>query len=130
MVSALAFVVVGGFVAPWEVRAHDWGLLIFLAVARTALPWMWTLRVLKTLSPYTLAISVAFEPVYSIFFAYLFWPNEERLTWRFYPGTAALFALVVANAALTGRASAGRSPVAGRRSFVKNFGRESAKPDS
>jgi drug/metabolite transporter (DMT)-like permease len=98
------FVGFGGFVAPWNVSLTDWALLAFLAVACTLLPWLWSLRVLKTLSPYTVAISVSLEPVYSILFAFLLWPNEERLTARFYVGVGLLIALVLVNGALKGRA--------------------------
>ncbi len=101
----IAFPVLGGFVAPWDVTAADWMLLGFLAVACTLLPWLWSLRVLATLSPYTVAISVTLEPVYSIVFAYLLWPEDERLTPRFYVGTALLVALVLANGALKRRAT-------------------------
>lgn len=102
----VAFVALGGFVAPWEVTLHDWGLLAFLAVACTLLPWLWSLRILRTLSPYTVAISVSLEPVYSILFAFLLWPNEERLTARFYVGGGLLIALVLVNGALKGRRAA------------------------
>ena len=96
----LAFPILGGFVAPWEVGAHDWLLVLVLAVACTLLPWLWSLRVLKTLSPYTVAISISLEPVYSIVFAYLLWPAEERLSPRFYAGAAMLVGIIVANGAL------------------------------
>ena len=99
----LAFLVFGGFVAPWEVSSVDWALLGFLAVACTLLPWLWSLRVLKTLSPYTVAISVSLEPVYSIFFAFLIWPSEETLSGRFYVGGGLLVALIIANGVLKGR---------------------------
>jgi drug/metabolite transporter (DMT)-like permease len=99
----VAFAVLGGFVAPWEVSAHDWALLALLAVGCTLLPWLWSLRVLKTLSPYTMAITTSLEPVYSIAFAFLLWPKEERLTARFYAGAALLIALVVSNGALKSR---------------------------
>ena len=99
----LCFFGFGGFVAPWEVSLVDWALLALLAVACTLLPWLWSLRVLKTLSPYTVAISVSLEPVYSILFAYVLWPSEERLTARFYVGGGVLIALVFANGALKSR---------------------------
>ena len=102
----LAFVVLGGFVAPWDVSLADWGLLGFLAVACTLLPWLWSLRILKTLSPYTVAISVSLEPVYSILFAFLLWPHEERLTVRFYVGGGLLIALIVLNGVLKERRTA------------------------
>jgi drug/metabolite transporter (DMT)-like permease len=106
LTCCLCFGAAGGFVAPWEVSAHDWALLAFLAVACTLLPWLWSLRVLRTLSPYTVAISVSLEPVYSIVFAFLLWPNEERLTGRFYVGVGVLVALVLVNGALKGRSEA------------------------
>lgn len=100
LVCALGFVLLGGFVAPWRVSLGDWALLAILAVACTLLPWLWSLRILKTLSPYTVAISVSLEPVYSILFAFLLWPTEERLTLRFYVGAGLLIALVIVNGAL------------------------------
>ena len=106
----VAFPLLGGFVAPWEIDAHDWALVSVLAVACTLLPWLWSLRVLKTLSPYTVAISVSLEPVYSIAFAYALWPAEERLHPRFYAGASLLVALIVANGAL--KRSATPDPVA------------------
>lgn len=102
-----ALAVVGGFVAPWDVTLADWTMLAILAVACTLLPWLWSLRILKTLSPYTVAISVSLEPVYSIVFAFLLWPNEERLTLRFYAGGALLIALIIANGVLKRPAAAG-----------------------
>jgi drug/metabolite transporter (DMT)-like permease len=99
----VAFLALGGFVAPWDVTMADWALLGILAVACTLLPWLWSLRVLRTLSPYTVAISVSLEPVYSIVFAFLLWPHEERLTTRFYVGAGLLIALVLVNGALKNR---------------------------
>ncbi len=99
----VCFLAFGGFVAPWNVTLVDWGLLAILAVACTLLPWLWSLRVLETLSPYTVAISVSLEPVYSILFAFLLWPHEERLTARFYVGGSVLIALVFVNGALKSR---------------------------
>ncbi len=104
----VCFFAFGGFVAPWNVTLVDWALLAILAVACTLLPWLWSLRVLETLSPYTVAISVSLEPVYSILFAFLLWPHEERLTARFYAGGSVLIALVFVNGALKSRGRYGR----------------------
>ena len=104
----VCFFAFGGFVAPWNVTLVDWALLAILAVACTLLPWLWSLRVLETLSPYTVAISVSLEPVYSILYAFLLWPHEERLTARFYAGGSVLIALVFVNGALKSRGRYGR----------------------
>lgn len=108
VVCGVCFFAFGGFVAPWNVTLVDWALLAILAVACTLLPWLWSLRVLETLSPYTVAISVSLEPVYSILFAFLLWPHEERLTARFYAGGSVLIALVFVNGALKSRGRYGR----------------------
>lgn len=96
----LASLALGDFVAPWSVAARDWALLSVLAVVCTMLPWLWSLRVLRTLSPYTVAISVTLEPVYSLVLAYWLWPTEERLGLRFYAGASLLLGLVVVNGVL------------------------------
>jgi drug/metabolite transporter (DMT)-like permease len=86
-----------GFVPPWALSARDVALILALAVGCTVLPWLWSLRVLKTLSPYTLALATSLEPVYSMLLAYFLFPDAERLNGRFYAGTALLIALVAAN---------------------------------
>lgn len=98
VVTSLAFLVwPGDFVAPAALSPRDAGLLLLLAVGCTVLPWLWSLRVLKTLSPYTLALAVNLEPVYSMALAYVLFPGAEQLTWRFYGGAAVLVTLVAAN---------------------------------
>ncbi|MEW5742361.1 MAG: DMT family transporter [Myxococcota bacterium] len=98
----------GDFVGPWALSGKDVALLLALAVGCTVLPWLWSLRVLKTLSPYTLALAVTLEPVYAMVLAYFFFPGTEQLTWRFYAGSAVLVALVAANSWLK------RAPAAAR----------------
>jgi drug/metabolite transporter (DMT)-like permease len=100
LVCGVGLVVSGGGVAPWDVTPMDWVYLMVLSVLCTFLPWLWSLRVLRTLSPYTVAISVSLEPVYSIALAALVWPTEERLSLRFAAGTALLIGLVALNGLL------------------------------
>ena len=98
VVTGATFLVKGPFVPPWALTAHDATRLVFLAVFCTALPWLWSLRVLRTLSPYTVALSIALEPVYSLALAALVFPSEERLGPRFYAGASIVGALVVLDA--------------------------------
>ncbi len=85
------------FVAPWVLPVRDVGLLLVLAIGCTVVPWLWSLRVLQTLKPYALALAVSLETVYGMALAYLLFPHEEALTWRFYLGTAVLLGLVLYN---------------------------------
>ena len=98
-VVTTVFVVVwpGQGVTPWTLSLTDLGLLLALAVGCTVLPWLWSLRVLRTLSPYTVALAVSLEPVYSMLLAYFIFPDAERLHARFYAGTGILLTLVAAN---------------------------------
>ncbi len=97
----------GDFVPFWEITTRDLALLGALAIFCTVFPWLWSLRVLETLSPYTFALAVSLEPVYAMSFAWFLFPGAERLSYRFYLGTALLLALVVANNILNRPRAAG-----------------------
>jgi len=98
---SLAFIVVPeNMVFPWEISADDWLWLSILSVVCTALPWMWSLDVVAVLTPYTVALSVTLEPVYSMIIAYFWFPESERLAPSFYVGAGLLIALVMLNARL------------------------------
>jgi drug/metabolite transporter (DMT)-like permease len=86
------------FVLPWALSATDLALLVALAIGCTVIPWLWSLRVLRTLSPYTVALAVSLEPVYSIALAWAIFGDSERMGPRFYAGAGALVALVALNA--------------------------------
>jgi drug/metabolite transporter (DMT)-like permease len=102
LITALCFAF-GDFVPPAQVTLKDAGLLLVLVVACTVFPWLWSLRVLRVLSPYTLALAVALEPVYSMVMAVMIWPETETLSVRFYIGSALLISLNPLNAWLKKR---------------------------
>ncbi|MCA2978801.1 MAG: EamA family transporter, partial [Myxococcaceae bacterium] len=97
LVTSLGFAA-WDFIPPWALSPRDGLWLLVLGVGCTVFPWLASLKVLETLSPYTLALAVTLEPVYSLVLAWLFFPGEEQLTGRFYAGAAGLIALVLANA--------------------------------
>jgi len=90
----------GDFVAPAAVSARDAGLMLALGIGCTVLPWLWSLRVLRTLHPYTLALAVSLEPVYAMILARFIFADAEQPTWRFYLGSAVLVVLVAVNTRL------------------------------
>lgn len=98
VVTALFFAIQpSAFVPPWALSRLDVGLLLVLGVGCTVLPWLWSLRVLQTLSPYALALAVSLETVYAMAIAWFLFPDAEQLTWRFYVGGVLLLALVAFN---------------------------------
>lgn len=96
---AAALVVVSAFV-PFQLvvpSSADLGWLAILAVACTVIPQVWIIYVLRTLSPFTVAVTVNLEPVYALLLAALLF--HETLSLRFYVAAGALFALVIINGA-------------------------------
>jgi drug/metabolite transporter (DMT)-like permease len=85
------------WVSPLVLPMRDAVWLAILAVGCTVLPWLWSLRVLLTLTPYALALAVSLEPVYAMALAWLIFPDAEQLTWRFYMGGGVLISLVAFN---------------------------------
>ncbi len=98
VVVSLCFVIVPAqFVAPWQLSPADAGWLVVLAVMCTVIPQVWIIHVLRTLSPFTVAITVNLEPVYALLLTAVLFPADQALSLRFYLGAALLFALVIAN---------------------------------
>jgi drug/metabolite transporter (DMT)-like permease len=95
VVVTLCFAVVPSqFVVP---TGADLGWLAVLAVMCTVVPQVLILHVLRTLSPFTVAVSVNLEPVYALIIAAIVFPDDKPLTARFYVGAAVLLGLVVVN---------------------------------
>jgi drug/metabolite transporter (DMT)-like permease len=85
------------FVSPLELSLADASWLVVLAVVCTVIPQVWIIHVLRTLSPFTVAVTVNLEPVYSLILASLLFPADTALGPRFYAGASVLFALVIVN---------------------------------
>ena len=82
-------------------RGADLGWLTVLAVACTVIPQVWIIYVLRTLSPFTVALTVNLEPVYALILAAVLF--GETLSVRFYVAAGVLFALVIVNGARRAR---------------------------
>jgi drug/metabolite transporter (DMT)-like permease len=99
-----ALVVVSAFMPSQFVvpTGADLGWLTVLAIACTVIPQVWIIYVLRAVSPFTVALTVNLEPVYSLILAAVLF--GETLSARFYVGAGILFALVLVNAARRARA--------------------------
>jgi drug/metabolite transporter (DMT)-like permease len=105
-VVSLSFAIAPGeLVPPWRLSAADAGWLAVLAVCCTIVPQVWALIVLRTLSPFTIAVCVNLETVYALVLGALLFPATEQLSATFYFGAAILLGLVGINAVLKGRRS-------------------------
>jgi drug/metabolite transporter (DMT)-like permease len=96
--AAAALVVTAFMPLAWVVPpAADIGWLTVLAIACTVIPQVWIIYVLRTLSPFTVSVTVNLEPVYALILAALLFPGEAP-SLQFYLGAGVLFALVILNA--------------------------------
>lgn len=105
-VSACFIAVPEQFVMPSLLSTADIGWLMVLGVMCTVIPQVWIIHVLRTLSPFTVAVSVNLEPVYALLLAAVLFRAEEPLHARFYIGAAVLIALVIVNGVRKTRALA------------------------
>jgi drug/metabolite transporter (DMT)-like permease len=98
--SGAFFFVPDAFAAPATLSMADAFWIVVLGVFCTAIPWLTSLRAMHTLSPFTVALSLNLEPVYSLMIAWFVFPSSERFAASFYLGTAVLIVAVLANARL------------------------------
>ncbi len=81
----------------------DWLWITVLAWACTVYPFAASVRLMRTLSPFAMSLTVNLEPVYGILLARLIFGQSERLTDGFYFGTLVILVCVAAHPVLEAR---------------------------
>lgn len=87
----------------FQVSATDWIWLLLLGIVATAFAFVASVKVMETVSPFTVSLSINLEPVYGILLAWLIFGEEEQMTWGFYSGAFIILATVFTNAYLKRR---------------------------
>lgn len=101
------FLFTGGFTPGFFVLSmHDIPYLLIFGLICTAFTFMLSVEIMKDISPYTLNLTVNLESIYGIFWAYILYAKTERMTYKFYIGTALIFSVVFLNAWLKSRQKA------------------------
>ena len=75
----------------------DWFYLLLLASVCTAYAFAASNQVLKSVSPFTMMLSINLEPIYGIILAILIFKEKEIMTTNFYIGALLIFVTVVLN---------------------------------
>lgn len=87
---------IGGFAATVAgVPAREWLLAAILGLVCTALPFVFSIKVMRSLSPFSVCLAVNLEPVYAILLALFHFGNSERMTPLFYLGSAVILLAVL-----------------------------------
>lgn len=89
-------------VKPWDgpwltMSGSDLFYMLVLGIAATTVPFLISLYILKTVSPYTVSLTLNLETVYGIIFAYFIFHEEQQLSGYFYLGAAIILSTVFLN---------------------------------
>lgn len=80
--------VTGGFTSSMTaLSGEDWLYLVILGVFATAFAFIVSIDVMKVLSPFTCALTINLEPLYTIAIALLLYGESEYMTPQFYIGS-------------------------------------------
>ncbi len=82
----------------------DLGYLLVLGVVCTAFAFIGSIHVMRTLSPFTVVLTINLEPIYGILLALLIFGESEYMTLGFYAGAGVILFSILANAAMKRRA--------------------------
>jgi len=77
--------------------SQDWLLISILAVIATSFAFIASTHVMKVLTPFTTAIAINLEPIYSIVLAVLIFGDEEVMNLNFYIGTSFIIGAIILN---------------------------------
>jgi len=84
-------------------EGNDLFYMILLGTVATAFAFVASVWVMRELSPFTVALSINLEPLYTILIALYLYGSEEKMTPQFYLGGAIILSTLVANALLKKR---------------------------
>lgn len=87
----------------FRMQSSDWMWLMILGIVCTAFAFVASVKVMKTITPFSVSLSINLEPVYGILLAWLIFGEEEQMTWGFYSGAFVILATVFTNAVIQRR---------------------------
>lgn len=96
---SIYFLLPGQSNALWPINgAWEWLLIAILALVATAYAFIAGIRVMRVLTPFTCAITINLEPVYTIIFALLLYGEREWMSPQFYAGALIILSTLFINA--------------------------------
>jgi drug/metabolite transporter (DMT)-like permease len=89
----------------FTLSASDWLWLFILGSVCTAYAQIAAVKVMKTITPYTMMLTINLEPIYGIILALIVFEESERMASSFYIGAAIILITVIINGVLKNRLS-------------------------
>lgn len=87
----------------FSLSGSDWLWLFVLGSICTAYAQIGAVQVMKTVTPYTMMLTINLEPVYGIILALLVFHDSEQMGLAFYIGAAIILSTVIINGVLKNR---------------------------
>lgn len=81
----------------------DWVWLLILGLVCTSLAFVVSIEVMKSLSPFTVSISINMEPIYAIAFALIIFREDEYMSPLFYVGALIVMGMIFLNGVIKRR---------------------------
>jgi len=105
LLGVTGFVFFSGSTSPdgFMPQGYDVLFLVLLGTVATAFAFVAGITVMRELSPYTIALSINLEPLYTIIIALILYGEKEHMSPQFYMGGAIILATLVVNAVLKKR---------------------------
>jgi len=82
----------------FQISLSDLKYLLLLAILATTIGFIGSVKVMELLSPFTVALTVNLEPIYAIILAWIYFGEDEKMTWQFYIGTLIILSTIFINA--------------------------------
>lgn len=76
-------------------RGYDYFWLFILSIFCTIYPYTQLIKLLKTISPFTVNLSINMEPIYGIVLAYLIFGEKEKMGTEFYIGASMILITIL-----------------------------------
>ena len=78
----------------FNISSQDWMYMIVFAIFCTTIPFIIGVAILKSVSPYTMSLTLNLETIYGILFAFFIFSDTEHMSATFYIGAAIILAVV------------------------------------
>lgn len=92
--------------ALFQMTWSDFWWLLFLGLVCTSFAFLVAVNLIKRLGAFTVSLSINLEPIYTILLAIVILNEDEKLSSRFYYGSAVILLVIILNAVLKYRIKA------------------------
>jgi len=101
---SIYLIITGGFSKEFFIlQTSDWAYLLILSSICTAYAFIASVKVMRSLTPYTVMLTINLEPVYAIVLALIVFGEKEKMNVQFYIGAAIVLSVVLLNGLINNR---------------------------